>query len=73
MAHLASVCNRYPSLELSVKTDKDAYSNEEIAELEVTMERADVEDEDELKVFAKPVFAQFYPVEKEEQWWVVVG
>ena len=30
-------------------------------------------DEDSLNVFKTPVFAQFYPTKKFEEWWVVVG
>lgn len=73
MNQLASVCNRYPSIELLVEVQKPAYSEGETAELKVTLSRADVEDEADLAVFQEPVFAQYYPLEKEEQWWLVVG
>ena len=28
---------------------------------------------DELAVYSEPVYAQYYPCEKEEQWWIIVG
>ena len=33
----------------------------------------DIEDEEELKLFAAPVTAPFYPKQKEEQWWAIIG
>jgi pre-mRNA-splicing helicase BRR2 len=46
-----------------------------MAEVTVTVRRPDLEDGDqeELKVFVQPVFAQYYPGDKEENWWVVIG
>lgn len=75
MGEIAEVCNRFPNLELSFKADKgkEPYREGENVELTVTIRRPDVEDEAELEVFNKPVCAQFYPGEKEEQWWVLVG
>jgi NAD(P)H-dependent FMN reductase len=61
MALLAEVCNRYPNMELSFEADKDSYDDGDVAELNVKVSRADVEDEEELKVFASPVYAQYYP------------
>lgn len=74
MVELAAVCNRYPNLDIEVTTDKESYADGDIAELDVVIQRANVDDdEEELSVFARPVYAQYYPIEKEEQWWVVVG
>ena len=66
MAHLAQVCNRYPSLELTFTPDKSVYADGDAAELEVVITRADVEDPDDLAIFRQPVFAQYYPGEKDE-------
>lgn len=57
MQHLANVCNRIPSLDLTATADRDAYANDEVVEIEVVMARADVEDDDDLRVFSRPVFA----------------
>lgn len=48
MARVAEVCNRYPNMELDFQTDKDTYANGEIAEVNVRVARADVEDEEDL-------------------------
>jgi len=39
-------------MELDFQTDKEIYANGEIAEVNVRVARADVEDEEDLKVFA---------------------
>jgi hypothetical protein len=31
------------------------------------------EDDDDYEVFNEPVFAQFYPKRRFEEWWLVVG
>lgn len=67
MVELAAVCNRYPNLDIEVITDKQSYADGDIAELDVVIQRSNVDDdEEELSVFAKPVYAQYYPIEKEE-------
>lgn len=83
MAKLANVCNRYPLLEIQYQTERGseadpvgAYSLDEPIELLVTLARDEDEDgpdEEALQIFNKPVFAQFYPEKKSEEWWVVVG
>lgn len=73
MGEIADVCNRYPNIEMEFEADADAYADGENAELVVTIRRPEVEDQEELQVFAQPVQAQYYPGEKEEQWWILVG
>ncbi len=73
MAQIADVCNRYPNIEMEFSLDQESYQDGAVADLTVTIRRPGVEDEDELKVFVEPVYAQYYPMEKEEQWWIVVG
>ena len=73
MAQIAEVCNRYPTIEMEFSLDEKQYKDGETAELTVNIKRPDAEDEEDLKRFAQPVQAQFYPGEKEEQWWVIVG
>ena len=78
MARLANVCNRYPIIEIQYQTERGseadpigAYSLDEPIQLVVTLMRDDVEDEDgegvdeeALKVFNRPVYAQYYPAKK---------
>ena len=72
MALLAKVCSRYPNVEMELLIEKHDYKDGDIAELNVRISRPDVEDED-LVMFNQPAYAQYYPEEKEEHWWVVVG
>lgn len=65
MQQLAEVCNRYPIVELD-------YSQTAADELDVTLTRAD-DDEESLAAFDQPIYAQYFPVAKHEEWWVVVG
>jgi hypothetical protein len=81
MTKLANVCNRYPLVEIKYQTEKGterdpvgAYAFDEPINLVVTLQRDEDEDDEEaLKVFNRPVYAQFYPEKKSEEWWVVVG
>ncbi len=73
MAQIADVCNRYPNIEMEFALDQENYQDGQVADLTVTIRRPGIEDEEELKVFADPVYAQYYPGEKEEQWWIVIG
>lgn len=57
MARIADVCNRYPNIEMDFLLDKERYSEGESAELTVIIKRPDLEEEEELAVFAKPVSA----------------
>ena len=49
------------------------YALEETVELLVTLQRDEDDDPEALEVFNRPVFAQYYPEKKSEEWWVVVG
>jgi pre-mRNA-splicing helicase BRR2 len=73
MAQIADVCNRYPTVEMEFSLDEKQYKDGETAEMTVNIRRPDAEDDEDLKRFAQPVQAQFYPGEKDEQWWVIVG
>lgn len=79
MERLASVCNRYPIVEIRCITDRatakdpvGVYAAGEAINLTVVVSR-DEADEDALSVFKAPVFAQYFPQRKFEEWWVVVG
>ena len=79
MERLAGVCNRYPIVEIRCNTDREnakdpigVFAPGEAINLTVTVSR-DEEDPEALNVFKAPVFAQYYPQRKFEEWWVVVG
>ncbi|XP_006815714.1 U5 small nuclear ribonucleoprotein 200 kDa helicase-like [Saccoglossus kowalevskii] len=66
MADVARFCNRYPNIELTYEIqDKDALHSGEAVIIVVTLER-----EDEI---TGPVIAPFFPQNREEGWWVVIG
>ena len=73
MGQIADVCNRYPNIEMEFALDQTSYQDGQVADLIVTIRRPGVEEQEELQVFADPVYAQYYPGQKEEQWWIVVG
>ena len=79
MERLATICNRLPVVELSYevkKADQNDKSKEfqigETLNLIVTVIR-DEEEEEALQAFTQPVFAQFFPEKKMEEWWLIVG
>lgn len=66
MQDLARYCNRYPNIELTYKIlDKDNIKSGGPVTVTVDLER-----EDEV---VGHVIAPFFPVKREEGWWVVVG
>ena len=80
MEKLANVCNRYPMVEIQYETERATeqdqvgeYALEETVELLVTLQRDEEDDAEALEVFNRPVFAQYYPEKKSEEWWVVIG
>ena len=63
---LARYCNRYPNIELSYKVlDKESIKSGGQVTITVDLER-----EDEI---VGHVIAPFFPVKREEGWWVVIG
>lgn len=81
MERLASICNRYPIVEIKCQFDKATNNDKtytcspgETLNLTVTVSRDEEDaDEESLTVFKKPVFAHYFPTKKFEEWWVVVG
>jgi len=67
---VARACNRFPciSLEYKVQTPDDLRAGG-AARVVVKLGRDGMDDNETLG----PVYAQFYPKEKEESWWLVVG
>lgn len=67
---VARSCNRYPGISLDYKVQNaDALNTGGSARIVVKLGRDAMEDEASLT----PVYAPFYPKEKEESWWLVVG
>merc|ERR1719160_1884397 len=68
---VAKACNRFPCISLEYKVqDADNLKTGGNARVTVKLER-DAMDEDDKGV--GPVYASYYPKEKEESWWLVVG
>jgi pre-mRNA-splicing helicase BRR2 len=70
LAKIADVCNRHPYVDVTVPSQ--VHAEEGSAKITVTLKRSNVE-EDELDLFQTPVTAEYYPLEKEELWWIIVG
>jgi len=51
MEKLAQVCNRYPVVEMSYEFQKEWFEAEEAVIVDVTVARADADDEESLAVF----------------------
>ena len=73
MTSIAEVCNRYPNIEMEFEVDQERFEDGATVEFQITIKRPDIEEQEELEVFSKPVCAQYYPGSKEEQWWVIIG
>jgi pre-mRNA-splicing helicase BRR2 len=66
MSDVARFCNRYPNIELQYEVEnKDRIKSGSTVNVTVQLER-----EDEV---TGPVIAPFYPLKREEGWWVVIG
>ena len=63
---IAQMCNMYPSISISVE------KHEQEGMINVKLEREGDLILDKRGLFV-PVFSRFYPKEKEESWWLVVG
>ena len=79
MERLAAICNRLPVVELSYQVKKvdqnDTGKEFEIGEsvnVIVTVTR-DEEEEEALQAFKQPIYAQFFPDKKLEEWWLIIG
>ncbi|KAI8816428.1 Sec63 Brl domain-containing protein [Fimicolochytrium jonesii] len=78
MADVAKFVNRYPNIDVAFKVDVTAVRQGEPVTVKVTLEREVDEDEDAMSSSGAPtalgpVIAPFYPVTKDEGWWLVVG
>jgi pre-mRNA-splicing helicase BRR2 len=70
LADVAKACNRFPCISLEYKVQNpDDLSTGGNARVVVKLERDAMEDDAVLG----PVYAAYYPKEKEESWWLVVG
>merc|ERR1719326_1389076 len=67
---VARACNRFPCISLEYKVqNSDALSSGGSARIVVKLGRDGMEEDSSLG----PVYSPFYPKEKEESWWLVVG
>ena len=67
MVDVAEACNRYPSISIDFKIQNpDNILSGEFVVIQIAIER---EDED----YTELVNSRYFPKEKEEFWWVVVG
>jgi pre-mRNA-splicing helicase BRR2 len=68
---VARACNRFPAISLDYKVQNaDTLTVGSAARINVKLTRDALEDE---SAVLGPVYAPFYPKEKEEGWWLVVG
>jgi len=69
LADVARFCNRYPNIDLNFEVeDSDNIRSNQAVTVKVALRR---DDDDETQV--GPVIAPFFPIRKDEGWWVVVG
>ncbi|KAJ3023444.1 DEIH-box ATPase [Thoreauomyces humboldtii] len=79
MGDVARFVNRYPNVDVTFKVDGGVVKQGDSVTVAVTLAREDDDDEEEETDPATgtatvgPVIAPFYPVAKEEGWWLVVG
>eukprot|EP00923_Selenidium_pygospionis_P000890 GHVN01001382.1.p1 GENE.GHVN01001382.1~~GHVN01001382.1.p1 ORF type:complete len:2211 (-),score=363.43 GHVN01001382.1:2249-8881(-) len=67
VADVAKACNRYPVINVEFKLQEKECAPRQSNKLTVTLER----DLEEAEV--GHVYAPFYPKEKDEQWWLLIG
>jgi pre-mRNA-splicing helicase BRR2 len=69
LADVARFCNRYPNIDLNfdVEDASNVHAGQTVS-VKVQLRR---DDDDETQV--GPVIAPFYPIRKDEGWWVIVG
>jgi len=68
LADVAKAANRYPNIDLQFEIESKGIKAGTIMKVNVQLEREMDEDEQLL-----PVYAPFFPGEKGEGWWLVVG
>eukprot|EP01117_Protostelium_nocturnum_P002099 TRINITY_DN1273_c1_g1_i6.p1 TRINITY_DN1273_c1_g1~~TRINITY_DN1273_c1_g1_i6.p1 ORF type:complete len:667 (+),score=271.68 TRINITY_DN1273_c1_g1_i6:29-2029(+) len=68
MQDVARFCNRYPNIELDHQISSHVVKSGESVEVVVNLTR-EMEEDEELT----PVVAPFYPREKVEGWWLLIG
>ncbi|CAJ1373140.1 unnamed protein product, partial [Effrenium voratum] len=71
LTDVARACNRFPSISLEYKVqNSDALVTGGSAKITVKLTREAMEEEG---ATVGPVYAMYYPKEKEESWWLVIG
>ena len=72
LTDVVAFCNRYPSVGVEAVTVEDPENVHAGAPVTVTITMERDEDDDEDAVVG-PIVAPFYPLRKDELWWLVVG
>ena len=67
LSDIANVCNRYPAVEMKYSIVTSDILHGEQVELNVNLSR-DIDTD-----ILSPVHSIFFPIEKEEAWWLVIG
>lgn len=71
MTDVARACNRFPAISLEYKVqNSDSLTAGGSAKIVVKLTREAMEEEG---ATVGPVYAMYYPKEKEESWWLVIG
>ena len=75
MVDVANFVNRYPNIEVQYELESETAKLGESLMVTVQLERDtdDDEEEEEAPTDVGPVIAPFYPLKKDEGWWVVIG
>ncbi|KAJ3086392.1 DEIH-box ATPase, partial [Quaeritorhiza haematococci] len=73
MVDVAKFVNRYPNVDVNYEVSDDSVPQGGSLQVKILLEREADEDEDEQPQDVGPVVAPFFPVKKDEGWWVVVG
>ncbi|KAJ3338078.1 DEIH-box ATPase [Gonapodya sp. JEL0774] len=72
-SEIAKFANRYPNISVAFKVEPKQVEAGEQAVVLVTLEREADEEDEEKPTDVGPVIAPFFPMKKDEGWWLVLG
>ena len=70
---VAKVCNKIPNFKIEALLEENQREANVGEEVNVAIKIEGDEDEEEENQGSKLVYAPFYPIEKEEQWWLIIA
>ncbi|RQM21724.1 hypothetical protein B5M09_001509 [Aphanomyces astaci] len=74
MADIAAFCNSYPDVSIEIQVDNpDDIAAGDVVSVQIKIDREGGDDDDEAKDDWGVVISKHNPVEKVENWWVVIG